>query len=188
MAKVAAGRKTRARAASLGALFGDSAVAREAAGVLLLGVVAIAALGLWSFDAHDAVFRWVAVKNAGGVAGASLAGLLVRFAGVAAWGIVLAVGAIAAQLLTAGRLVVPRQFWIAAGVSFLAVAALPALLATLRPDRFVTLSGGWLGGSLAGLESALLSAYGAFVLNALLLAVGIAGFFGVPAGEALAAL
>ena len=188
MAKVAAGRKTRARTASLGALFGDSAVAREAAGVLLLGVVAIAALGLWSFDPRDALFRWVAVENAGGVAGANLAGQLVRFAGVAAWGIVLALAAIAAQLLTAGRLVVPRQFWIAAGVSFAAVAALPQLLATLAPDRFASLSGGWLGASLASLESALLSAYGAFVLNALLLAVGIAGFFGVPASEALAAL
>ncbi len=188
MAKVAAGRKTRARTASLGALFGESAVAREAAGVLLLGVVAIAALGLWSFDPRDALFRWVAVENAGGVAGANLAGQLVRFAGVAAWGIVLALTAIAAQLLTAGRLVVPRQFWIAAGVSFTALAALPQLLATLAPDRFASLSGGWLGASLASVESALLSAYGAFVLNALLLAVGVAGFFGVPAGEALAAL
>ena len=148
MAKVAAGRKTRSRTASLGALFGDSAVAREAAGVLLLGVVAIAALGLWSFEPRDALFRWVAVENAGGVAGANLAGQLVRFAGVAAWGIVLALAAIAAQLLTAGRLVVPRQFWIAAGVSFAAIAALPQLLATLAPDRFASLSGGWLGASL----------------------------------------
>jgi S-DNA-T family DNA segregation ATPase FtsK/SpoIIIE len=73
-------------------------------------------------------------------------------------------------------------------VSSAAISALAALLPELAADSFGGLSGGWIGGSLAKLESALLSAYGAFVLNALLLSVGIAGFFGVPASESLASL
>ena len=187
MAKAAAGRKARVRARFSSALLGGG-FAREAGGVLLAGLVALAALGLWSFDPRDTVLGWTAVQNSGGVAGATLGGLLMRFAGVASWGVVAGAGAVAAQLLTGGRLVVPPFVWIAAGVSSAAVSALAALLPELAADSFSGLSGGWLGGSLAGLQSALLSAYGAFVLNALLLAVGIAGFFGVPASESLASL
>jgi len=189
MAKAAAGRKARARAGYFSALLGGGAgFAREAFGVLLAGVVALAALGLWTFDPRDAVLAWTAVQNAGGVTGATLGGLLMRFAGVASWAIVAGAGAIAGQLLTGGRLVVPRFVWVAAGVCSAAVSALAALLPALAADSFAGLSGGWLGGSLAEIQSALLSAYGAFVLNALLLSVGIAGFFGVPAGESLASL
>jgi S-DNA-T family DNA segregation ATPase FtsK/SpoIIIE len=187
MAKAAAGRKARARASFFGVGFADARVAREAAGVLLAALVALAAVALWSFDPSDALFE-AHVQNAAGSAGATLGGLLVQLAGAAAWGIVLALGIVAAQLVSGGRLSIPRRLWVALGVSFAAVAALASLLPTLAPARFAGLSGGWLGGALAGGESALVSAYGAFVLNALLLAVGIAGFFGVPAGEALAAL
>ncbi len=188
MAKAAAGRKARARVSFKGAGFANAIVAREAAGVLLVAIVALAAVALWSFDTGDAVLELTSVRNAAGVLGASVGGLLMRFAGVASWGIVLALAAVSAQLVTGGRLVVPRRVWIATGVCFAAVGSLASLLPALAPARFAELSGGWVGGSLAGIESALLSAYGAFLLNALLLAVGIAGYFGVPAGEALAAL
>ncbi len=187
MAKAVARRKARARAADLGARLRASH-AQEAAGVLLMGALLLAALSLWSYDPSDAAFRWVAVKNAGGVAGASVASLLVRAAGVAAWGIVLALAALAVQLLTAGRVALPRRSWTAVLVSFAALTTLPTLLATLAPERFASASGGWIGGTFAAVESGLLSAPGALVANALVLTVGIAGFFGVPAGEALAAL
>jgi S-DNA-T family DNA segregation ATPase FtsK/SpoIIIE len=188
MAKAAAARKARARASFFGAGFADATTAREAAGVLVVGVAALGAVALWSFDARDAVFQYTEVGNAAGVVGATLAGALVRVAGVAAWGIVLALAALAAQLLTAGRLVIPRRLWIAGAVCFVAAATLASLLPALAPLRFEGLSGGWLGGSLALAEAKFLSRYGAFVVNALLMAVGIAGFFGVPAGEALASL
>ncbi len=188
MAKVAAGRKARARVSFKGARFANAIVAREAGGFVLVGVVAGIAAALWSYDPGDAVFELTAVNNAVGALGATLAGLLMRLAGVAAWGIVIALAGIAAQLVTGGRVVVPRRVWVATAVSFAAVAALASILPGLAPLRFAGLSGGWVGGLLAGMESALLSAYGAFVLNALLLAVGIAGYFGVPAGEALASL
>jgi S-DNA-T family DNA segregation ATPase FtsK/SpoIIIE len=186
MAKAAAARKARARASFWGAWGGG--IAREAGGVLLAGVVALAALGLWSYAPSDAVLKWTAVENAGGVAGATVAGLLHRFAGAAAWGVVAALGALAASLLTAGRLAIPRHLWIAGGVAFAAVATLASVLPMLSPEQFAGVSGGWVGGSLARAESLLISAYGAFLVNALLLAVGLAGFAGVPAGDALAAL
>jgi len=188
MAKAAAGRKARARSSFFGAGFADGTVAREAGGVLLVGVVGLSAVALWSFDASDAVFALTKVNNEAGVLGASIGGVLMRVAGVAAWGIVLGLAAIAVQLVTGGRLVVPRRFWIAGGVSFAAVASLASLLPELAPARFAGLTGGWVGVSLSGIEAALLSRYGAFLLNSLLLAVGIAGFFGVPASEALASL
>jgi S-DNA-T family DNA segregation ATPase FtsK/SpoIIIE len=185
MAKAAA-RKARARASFLGAP--DGGIAREAGGVLLAGFVALAGLGLWSFSPSDPVLEWTPVENAGGMAGATVAGLLHRFAGAAAWGVVVALGAVAASLLTAGRLAIPRHLWIAGGVAFAAIATLASVLPMLSPEQFAGLSGGWVGGSLAGLESLLISPYGAFLVNALLLAVGLAGVAGVPAGEALAAL
>jgi DNA segregation ATPase FtsK/SpoIIIE, S-DNA-T family len=188
MAKAAAGRKARARTSFFGAGLADATVAREAGGVLLVGVVVLSAVALWSYDASDAVFALTKVSNEAGVLGASIGGGLMRVAGVAAWGIVLALAAIALQLVTGGRLVVPRRFWIAGMVSFAAVASLASLLPDLAPARFAGLTGGWIGVSLSGIEAALLSRYGAFLLNALLLAVGIAGFFGVPASEALASL
>ena len=57
MAKAAAGRKARARASFLGAGFANATVAREAAGVLLVAVVALFAVALWSFHASDALFE-----------------------------------------------------------------------------------------------------------------------------------
>jgi S-DNA-T family DNA segregation ATPase FtsK/SpoIIIE len=188
MAKAAAGRKARARASFFGTGFAGASVSREAGGVLLFALVALSAVALWSYEPSDAVLRWTVVSNWAGVLGASIAGGLVRLAGVASWGVVCALGVIAAQLLAGGRLAVPRRLWIAAAVCFGAVAALASLLPALAPARFAGLDGGWVGASLAAAESALLSRYGAFLLNALLLAVGIAGFFGVPAGEALASL
>ncbi|MBM4381857.1 MAG: DNA translocase FtsK 4TM domain-containing protein [Deltaproteobacteria bacterium] len=186
MAKAAAARKTRARASFLGAPGGG--VAREAGGVLLAGFVALAAVALWSYSPSDAVLEWTHVENRASVAGATVAGLLHRFAGVAAWGVVMALGAVAASLLTAGRLAIPRHLWIAGGVAWGAIATLASVLPMLSPEQFAGVSGGWVGGSLAGIESLLISTYGAFLVNALLLAVGLAGFAGVPAGEALAAL
>ncbi len=188
MAKVAAGRKARARASSKGASIANAIVAREAGGFLLLGVVAGIAAALWSYDARDAVFELTRVNNAVGALGATVAGLLMGLAGAASWGIVGALAGVAAQLVTGGRVVVPRRIWVATAVSFAAVATLASILPVLSPARFAGLSGGWVGGILAGVESALLSAPGAIFLNALLLAVGIAGYFGVPAGEALASL
>jgi S-DNA-T family DNA segregation ATPase FtsK/SpoIIIE len=188
MAKAAAGRKARARASFFGTGFAGATVSREAGGVLLVAVVALSAVALWSYEPRDAVLRWTTVSNAAGVLGASIAGGLTRLAGAAAWGIVFALGAVAAQLVTGGRLRIPRRVWIATAVCFTAVAALASLLPALAPARFGGLAGGWVGTTLSAAESALLSRYGAFLLNALLLAVGIAGFFGVPAGEALASL
>ena len=188
MAKAAAGRKARARASFFRASFAGGTAAREACGVLLVGLVALCAVALWSFDAGDAVLAWTPVNNSAGVLGASIAGVLTQVAGVGAWGIVVALAIAAVHLVTAGRLAIPLRVWVAAAVTFAAVTALASLLPNLAPHRFAGLSGGWIGGWLSGLEAALLKPFGAFLLNALLLAVGIAGFFGVPAGEALASL
>ena len=98
MAKAAAGRKARARASFLGAGFADAIIAREAAGVVLAGAVGLCAVGLWTFDSRDAVLEWVPVSNAAGVLGASVAGVLARVAGLAAWGFVLAGAAIGAVI------------------------------------------------------------------------------------------
>jgi S-DNA-T family DNA segregation ATPase FtsK/SpoIIIE len=188
MAKAAAGRKARARASFFGAGLAKAGAAREAAGALLAALVILSGVALWSFDPRDAVLAWTAVENAGGVLGATVGGALMQLAGAASWVIVFAGGGVAAQLVSGGRLRVSRRLWVATAVSFAALAALASLLPALAPARFGGLTGGWVGASLAAAESALLSRYGAFLLNALLLAVGIAGFFGVPAGEALAAL
>jgi S-DNA-T family DNA segregation ATPase FtsK/SpoIIIE len=168
--------------------FANGIVAREAAGVVLLAFVAFAGWSLWSYDPSDAVLAWTEVNNAGGVAGSTIAGALSRFAGIASWGILAALAALSAQLSSGGRLSVARRVWVASIVTLLAAASLASLLEALAPARFAGLSGGWVGAALAGVQAALLSAYGAFVLDSLLLAVGIAGFFGVPASEALASL
>jgi S-DNA-T family DNA segregation ATPase FtsK/SpoIIIE len=188
MAKAAAGRKARARAAGIGARFGVSPVSKQAAGSLLLALAALSAVALWTHDPRDAAFVWTSVSNAGGVAGASVSALLMRAAGVASWLLVAALAALGVELVTAGRIAPSRRTWIAGAVSFVALASLATLLAKLAPERFGSFGGGSLGALLGGAESALLSAPGALVLNALLLAVGIAGFFGVPPDEALAAL
>ncbi len=159
---------------------------REVAGVVLVGLGILGAIGLLSYDPADAAFRMESVENAAGVAGASIAALMVGIAGA---GAVVPVGgllALGALLLTGGRMPgLSARFWVGAGLLLLSMSTIPALLEVLAPGRFAFARGGWLGDAMATAQSAVVSAPGALALNVLALMVGALGVAGVPAGRAL---
>jgi DNA segregation ATPase FtsK/SpoIIIE, S-DNA-T family len=170
----------------------------ECAGLALIGLAAFSALALWTYQASDPVLARGPVSNAGGALGAALAAALLRSLGLSA---VLFVGGAAAlgTRLAAGRGLPGISPRMTAGIACLVVAsaALPPLLAEAMA-RADFVEAGWLGRRLAGVESFVFGAWGAVVLNAIGLAIGlvlttplsiskILTFFGVAIGRGLAA-
>ena len=161
---------------------------REVAGVVLIGLALVAAIGLGTYDAADPFFQLDGVANAAGAAGATIAGLLVQSVGAGAAVLVLLVLALGVRLLLPGGIELPTgRFWLGATLLMITLSTVPALLASMAPN-LVFGSPGWLGDTLAPAERALLSGPGALALNALVLFVGVLGIAGVPPGEALARL
>ncbi len=178
-------RSGRARRSGRGAI---ETVGREIAGVALVALALLAGIALITYDAADPIGVWQPVHNGGGVAGATVAGLLVRAMGAGAAVPVAGLLLLGLRLLLPGTIQLPAtRFWVGAALLLLSLSALPELLASLAPHLAVG-SGGWLGGILAPAERMLLSGPGALALNALALLVGVLGVVGVPPGVALARL
>src|SRR5262245_14782682 len=163
--------------------------AQEGLGLFLLGLGLLSALALGTYDPADPGFRFVPVANAAGVAGASIARLLVGGLGFGAAGPVLAGLALGVRFLTHGRLQFPnRRFWLGIALVLVALSTIPALLTSLGLGAVSRSAAGWLGRTLAGPERRLLSGPGALVLNVLALVVGAPSLFGIAPGETLTAI
>ncbi len=163
-------------------------VGREVAGVALVGLALLAGIALWTFDPADPVGIWEPVRNGGGVAGATVAGLLIRAVGAGAVVPVLGMLVLGLRLMLPGTIQPPpKRFWVGALLLLVSLAALPELLESLAP-HLAFASGGWLGEVVAPVERMLLSGPGALALNALAFLVGALGVAGVPPGVALARL
>jgi len=162
-------------------------LAQEGLGLLLIGLGLLSALALGSYEPADPAFRFVPVENAAGVAGASIARLLVGSLGFGAVVPVLALLALGIRLVTHGRLQVPSgRFWLGTALVLATLSTIPALLALLAPGSVSSDAAGWLGRALAAPERRLLSGPGALVLNLLGLAVGAPGLIGVAPADTLA--
>jgi S-DNA-T family DNA segregation ATPase FtsK/SpoIIIE len=164
-------------------------LAQEGLGLLLIGLGLLSALAIATYEAADPAFRFAPVANAAGVAGATIARVLVGNFGLGAVIAVLVFLALGIHLVTRGRLRLPSGlFWLAATLLLVSVCTLPALLADLLPGRVPPEAAGALGHELAGLERRLLSGPGALVVNLLVLAVAAPALFGVSPAETLAAI
>jgi S-DNA-T family DNA segregation ATPase FtsK/SpoIIIE len=163
--------------------------AQEGLGLLLVGVGLVSALALGTYDPSDPSFRFVPVENAAGVAGASIARLLVAGLGFGAAVPVLGVLALGVRCLTHGRLQFPTaRFWLGLLLVLAALSTLPALLRSMGLGTVSSSAAGWLGVALAGPERLLLSGPGALVLNLLALVVGVPSLLGVAPGSTLTAI
>jgi S-DNA-T family DNA segregation ATPase FtsK/SpoIIIE len=162
-------------------------VVLEALGLLLIGFGLLAGLALLTHDAGDPSFRMGPVHNAAGPVGASLSALLLGGFGPGAVVLVAGVLVVGGRLLLGrGLPAVTSRFWVGGGAVLLALASLPPLLSALAPG-LAARPAGLLGARLAAAESALLSAPGAFLMNVLVLVLGVLGLVGVAPGTALRA-
>jgi S-DNA-T family DNA segregation ATPase FtsK/SpoIIIE len=145
----------------------------EVAGLALIGLAAFAALSLWTYQPTDPVLTQRPVANAGGAVGAALSAALLRSFGLSAVLLVAAAAAVGIRL-AAGRGLPRVSSRFSAGLVCLAlaVAALPPLLSEVTTWAGVV-EPGWLGRRLAGIESWIFGAWGAVVLNAMGLAMGL---------------
>jgi S-DNA-T family DNA segregation ATPase FtsK/SpoIIIE len=163
--------------------------AQEGLGLLLIGLGLLSALALGTYDPADPPFRLVPVENAAGVAGASIARLLVGALGFGAAVPVLAVLALGVRCLTHGRLQLGAgRFWLGLLLVLAALSTLPALLKGMGLGVVSSAAAGWLGRALAEPERLILSGPGALVINVLALVVGAPSLVGVAPGQTLAAI
>ncbi len=186
MARAAVGRRRARQQAATGF---PRRVLEECAGVALLGVALLAALGLATFDPADPILSRAAVANRAGVVGATSAALLLRAFGLGAWVVAAALG------LLGGRLVLGRgipgplsRFWIASATLLAAIATLPALWAAPGTAIVGGLPRGVLGGGLADVEALLVGRWGGLVANGALAAIGALVATGVSMGPLLEGL
>ena len=161
----------------------------EISGVVLLGLSALLTLAIATYSASDPMLRIGPVSNAAGLLGANLGGGMLWLLG---WGSVVGVAAMA---LLGVSLSIGRGFsglgtrvWIGAFLLMLAMATLPPLLNDLAPGRLGSALGGQLGDRLAGFEQLLLSHWGALLLNAMLVVLGILNVTGISTGVALSSV
>ena len=153
----------------------------EAAGLALVAFALLALLALATWDPAGP-----AAENAAGPFGAAVASRLWRALGPGS------LVALAVTLGVGGRMLLRRplpglgsRLWLGAALLLVSLATLPALLATLAPQRFDGSGAGALGSFLARRERALLSGAGALLVNVLGLALGALGVVGVAPGRAL---
>jgi S-DNA-T family DNA segregation ATPase FtsK/SpoIIIE len=148
---------------------------QECAGLALLGLATFSCLALWTYDPADPLLSGRPVVNAGGALGAALSAGLLRSLGLAA--LLLVAAALVLGVRLVGGRGLPRissRFWLGITCLGLSAAALPPLLGQAAPQHFGTLEAGWLGRSLSELEAWMFGVWGAVVLNAMLLAMGVA--------------
>lgn len=167
-----------------------SRVSGEAGGLLLLATAALAALALASFSSADATFALVPVENLAGATGATLAGVLVGGIGL---GSLAAVGSLA---LLGGRLVLAAgvpgpasRFWVGTTLLILSLSCGAPTLTMLWPEwqAPAIMTGGALGNAAFRFEALLLSVWGAALVNAMALGVGLLCALGVSSAAALRA-
>jgi len=177
MAKAAArGRRSGARPESTA----SSRILEECAGIALLGLSLLALLGLATYSAADPLFSRAEVANRAGMAGAIVAALLLRGFGYGS--VVLAsTAAFVAVRMILGR-PLPRlasRFWVAIALLLVSVATLGPVLQASFPSRFPEVIPGALGGFLAHHELWIVGAWGALMLNGVLLTIGCLSAIGV---------
>jgi len=161
----------------------------EVIGVVAVAFAAFAILALFSYAPSDPIFEWVAVANRAGVVGATLAGVLNRAAGAAAFFLVGVIGVLGVRLLLhRGLPAWNSRFSFGFALMMLAVLALPSFLGSVAPHRFGSIKVGVVGGGLAHFERGMFGSWGGLLLNALLLAFGCLSLFDIPTGTALAAM
>lgn len=163
-------------------------VFQEGAGVGLLGLALLLALGLWTFDAADPIFELVPVSNAAGAVGASSAALLFGTLGLGAVVAVLATAYIGARLVL-GRSAPPptSRFWVGAVLLLIAGATFPPLLEEVRPGAAPGVPAGWLGRTLASGEALFVGGWGALLLNGVIGVIGALSWTGISTGTAFGA-
>ncbi|MBW2421724.1 MAG: DNA translocase FtsK 4TM domain-containing protein [Deltaproteobacteria bacterium] len=185
MAKAAAKGK-RKRAASVEGPSWLATIGGEFVGLGLLAFAAIGLLALGSYSSADPIFELLPVANRAGVVGASLAGGLVGLLGGGAV-IFVASFAFLGGSLVLGRGVPPlaSRFWVGSVLLIVSIATLPPLLDSVAPGRLGSPVGGLLGDQLASIQELLLSSWGALLVNALLLSLGLLSVTGISTGHAL---
>lgn len=168
-----------------------SRIGGEAAGLALLATTALACLALATYAPEDPSFALVPVANRAGALGATIASGLMRSIGL---GAVVAVGVLA---VLGGRLILGMgipglisRFWVGAFALVLALSTAGPLLRTIWPEGSVpaTVTGGAVGEWLFGVEALLLSTWGAAVVNAMLLGIGLLCATGVSTAAAMRAV
>jgi S-DNA-T family DNA segregation ATPase FtsK/SpoIIIE len=151
----------------------SSRLAAECTGVALLGLALLSALALATYQPGDPVFARADVGNRAGIVGATLAALLLRSCGLGALVLVGATAVVGARLMLGrGLPAAASRFWISTPLLLLALSTLPPLLHALRPGVLAGVPDGSLGGWLAGGERLFIGAWGALLVNLLLLAIG----------------
>ena len=184
MARAVTARRVRARAPESSGVGGG--VWAEVSGVALLVLAMLATLALSTYHAADPLFVLGPVENRAGVVGAHLAALLARGLGWGSVVLVIGVGVVGVRLLL-GRGVqgVATRTWVGTALSVMALSALPPLVELVRPGTVPQAEGGLVGTWLAGGERALLSVWGALLLNGATLGVGVLCLLGIPTGVAV---
>jgi len=161
----------------------------EVIGVAAVAFAAFALLALFTYAPSDPIFEWVAVANRAGVVGATLAGVLSRATGAAAFFLVGIVAVLGVRLLLhRGLPAWNSRFSFGVALMMLAVLALPSFLALLAPHRFGGIAVGVVGGGLAHFERAMFGSWGGLLLNTVLLTFGCLSLFDIPTGAALSAM
>jgi S-DNA-T family DNA segregation ATPase FtsK/SpoIIIE len=165
------------------------ALLQECAGVALLGVSGLAVLALWTHQPGDAAFDGGAVANAAGAVGAALSRVLLGSLGLGSILLVAATALLGLRLM-AGRGIphLASRFWVGAPLLVAATASLPPLLEEALGSGFSGTEAGALGSFLAAHEGWLVGAWGALLLNFVLLAIGTLIATGLSTGRAMAVL
>jgi S-DNA-T family DNA segregation ATPase FtsK/SpoIIIE len=160
-------------------------VAAEAAGLTLLAFSLVALIAVTSYSPSDPVFQVTPVANRAGAVGATLAALLFGTLGYGALALLAILFLLGGRLLLGLGLPGPgSRFWLGSLLLLASSTALPALVQGVTPSPLPPEPVGSLGAHLAQTERALLSDWGALVVNGLLLLVGALGVFGVAPGRA----
>jgi S-DNA-T family DNA segregation ATPase FtsK/SpoIIIE len=146
-------------------------------------------LALWTHLPGDGSFAGEPVQNAAGAVGAALSGLLLGSLGLGSILLVAATALLGLRLM-AGRGVphLASRFWVGAPLLVAATASLPPLLEAALGGRFSGVEPGALGSFLAAHERWLVGAWGALLLNLVLLAIGAMVVTGLSTGRAMGVL
>jgi S-DNA-T family DNA segregation ATPase FtsK/SpoIIIE len=162
---------------------------RECSGIALIGLAVLAAFALWTYDPADALFTSEPVQNMAGVLGAAVAAALYASVGYGSVLVVLAVAVLGARLMLGqGLPELTSRFWISAPLLLVSTATLPLLVSGAISAGFDAPESGALGRFLASHETWLVGSWGALLLNATLLIIGVLATTGVSTGRMLGAL
>jgi S-DNA-T family DNA segregation ATPase FtsK/SpoIIIE len=186
VARAAAARRRARRAAGVEL---PRRLAEECAGLALLALALLAAIGLATFDPADPILSRAALANRAGMLGATAAALLLRAFGAGAWVVA------GATAVLGGRLALGRglpagwsRFWGASALLLVSTAALPALWAGPGSGPVGSLPRGELGSALGEAEQLLVGRWGGLVANAALATIGLLVASGVSMGRLVDAL